>query len=70
MLPVPPVMLYVSVWPSSTSVATTVSTGVVSTLFSAMVKVWAATTGASLTSVRLIVMVLVSIPVPSFALTT
>ena len=71
-LPVPPVMLYDSVSPSSSSVATTVSTAVLLALFSSMVNVWAAITGASLTSVRFTVMVAesVNVPVPSSATCT
>ena len=51
----------------SASVAATVSTAVLLAVFSAMVNVWAAITGASLMSVRFTVMVAesVSVPVPS-----
>ena len=53
----------------SWSVATTVSTAVLSTLFSSMVKVWAAITGASFILFRFTVMVAesVNVPVPSSA---
>ena len=56
----------------SASVATTVSTAVSLALFSSMVKVWAAITGASLTLVRFTVMVAesVNVPVPSSATCT
>ena len=56
----------------SASVAATVSTTVLLAVFSAMVNVCAAITGASFTSVRLTVMVAesVSVPVPSSATCT
>ena len=71
-LPVPPVMLKANVSPVSSSVATTVSTAVLLALFSSIVNVWAAMTGASLILVRFTVMVAepVNVPVPSSATCT